>query len=199
MSKIRAFKSDIEKYYLISYGTANPSIAKRIRLWIFEFGLHCVACYRFGQAADRLYKKSKLVGFVPKVLHLFLDFFMRMIHHVSIDATEIGPGFYIGHVGTIYIGPTKIGYNVSLSHNTTIGIGHAKESAGIPLIGNNIWIGTGSIISGNVIIEDGVTISSGSVLSKNIPGRSLVGGNPGRILFHDYDNRDLLVWRAADE
>ena len=199
MRKKSDFRFDLEKYYLIGYGKIDPPLSKRIRFWIMNFGLHCVACYRLGQCADRLYKRNKLIGFIPKVLHAALDYFMQMVHHVNIEATDIGPGFYIGHVGTIYIGPTKLGDNVSLSHNTTIGIGHSENAIGIPSLGNNIWIGTGSIISGALTIGDRATIMSGCILSKSIPEGSLVGGNPGRVVLRDYNNQKLLIWQIPDK
>ena len=195
MAKIKNFKCDLEKYYLVEYGQTRPSSVKIFKLWVTNFGLHCVACYRFGQYSDRTYKYNKLLGLIPKLVHTVLNYVIRFIHHVNIEATEIGPGFYIGHVGTIYIGPTTIGSNVSLSHNTTIGIGHSANSVGIPILGDNIWIGTGSIISGAITIGNNATITSGCVLSRSIPDNSLAVGNPGRVVLNEYDNSNLLVWQ----
>ncbi len=199
MAKIKNFKYDLEKYYLIEYGRTNPRSSKVFRLWVTNFGLHCVACYRLGQFADRMYKLNKLLGLIPKLMYAVLNYLIQMVHHVNIEAIEIGPGFYIGHVGTIYVGPTKLGSNVSLSHNTTIGIGHAANAVGIPVLGNNIWIGTGAIISGGITIGDNATITSGCVLSRSIPERSLAAGNPGRVVLSDYNNASLLVWKNPVE
>ena len=49
-------------------------------------------------------------------------------------------------------------------------------------IGNNVWIGGGSIILPNVTIGDNVTIGAGSIVTKSIPSNVLAYGNPCRII-----------------
>lgn len=186
------FKADLEKYYVIEFGTKNPPLCPRINLWIYNFGLHCVAVYRLGRYSERLYKRIKWLALPIILVHRFLDFLIKFIHHVNIDDARLGDGFYIGHVGTIYIGPTTIGENCSLSHNVTIGIGHSKGKMGLPAIGNNVWIGTGSIISGAITLGDNVTVVNGSILSRSIPDGCLAGGNPARVILQNYDNTYLL-------
>ncbi len=48
-------------------------------------------------------------------------------------------------------------------------------------IGNNVWIGSSSIILPGVTIEDGAIIAAGSVVTKNVPKNTIVAGNPARI------------------
>jgi len=193
-----ALRADLDKYYRIHPGFARPPLRRRIRLWIFNFGLHCVACYRLGKYADRLHSKSKILGFIPRCVHLVLSYFVRMVHHVDIDAATIGPGFNIGHVGTIYVGPAVIGRNFSLGHNVTIGMGHSEAGEGIPTIGDDVWVGIGAIISGAITIGNRVTIANGCILSRSVPDGCLVAGNPGRVVLADYDNSKLLGWKFDD-
>jgi maltose O-acetyltransferase len=49
-------------------------------------------------------------------------------------------------------------------------------------IGNDCWIGGGSIILPGVTIGSGVTIGAGSVVTKNVPDNVLVAGNPAKIV-----------------
>lgn len=49
-------------------------------------------------------------------------------------------------------------------------------------IGNNVWIGAGSIINPGVTIGDNSVIGSGSVVTKDIPANVVAVGNPCRIL-----------------
>lgn len=49
-------------------------------------------------------------------------------------------------------------------------------------IGNNVYIGSSSLILPGVIIGDNVLIGAGSVVTKSIPSNCVVGGNPARIL-----------------
>jgi serine O-acetyltransferase len=186
------FKTDLLKYYLILCGTDKPSLAQKIRLWFESCGLHSVAMYRFGQFAQRWWQKNKLLGLPLFIIHKFFFFFMATFYHMHIHA-DIGPGLFIGHIGTIYIGPCEIGDNFTITHNVTIGVGHSRSAEGIPKIGNNVWIGTGSVISGAITIGNGVTISNGTMLSRSVPDGCLVGGNPGRVIMREYDNRELLV------
>ncbi|MEA2030991.1 MAG: serine acetyltransferase [candidate division Zixibacteria bacterium] len=163
-------------------------------MWITNFGLHCVAIYRLGNFSRRVAQRNLIIGLPLILLHRPLNFLMRLVHHVDIDDADIGPGFYIGHVGTIYIGPTKIGANVNITHNVTIGVGHSKDEKGIPIIGDNVWIGAGSVIHGNISVGNRVTISSGCILSRSVPDGCLVVGNPGRVTLKEYDNSKLLLY-----
>lgn len=49
-------------------------------------------------------------------------------------------------------------------------------------IGNNVWIGGGTIILPGVIIGDNVVIGAGSVVTKNIPSDSVAVGNPCKVI-----------------
>jgi len=188
-----AFRTDLEKYYRIELGISSPSLIKKAKLWFCHFGLHCGAVYRLGQFAGRLRKKSLIIAFPFILLYRLSEHFCRMVHHVNIGEATIGPGFYIGHVGTIYISPTTIGRNFSVTHNVTIGIGHVNGVKGSPsLIGDDVWVGTGSVISGPITIGNRVTISSGSILTRSVPDGCLVVGNPARVVMQNYDNNDLF-------
>lgn len=49
-------------------------------------------------------------------------------------------------------------------------------------LGNNVWIGGGSIILPGVTIGDNTTIGAGSVVTKDIPANCLAVGNPCRVV-----------------
>lgn len=49
-------------------------------------------------------------------------------------------------------------------------------------IGNNVWIGGGSIILPGITIGDNTTIGAGSVVSKSIPSNCLAVGNPCKVI-----------------
>jgi len=191
-----AFRADIEKYYRIGYGSEKPRFFNKVCLWVFHLGFHCVVIYRLGNFGSRLYARNKIIGFPVKIIHFIFDYFIKAVYHVAIDA-DIGPGFYVGHIGNIYIGPTKIGANFSVTHNVTIGVGHTGGKEGVPIIGNNVWVGTGSVISGAIKIGDNVTITSGCILSRDIPDGCLAAGNPGRVLLNNYDNHHLFGFPPA--
>jgi len=49
-------------------------------------------------------------------------------------------------------------------------------------IGNNVWVGGGSIINPGVKIGDNCVIGSGSVVTKNIPANAVAVGNPCKVI-----------------
>lgn len=193
-----AFRTDLEKFYRIQFGSSRGSASRKIRLWILNFGLHCVAVYRFGKFGERISRRSRLLGLPIIVIHAFLNYWMQMFHHVKIDDATVGPGFFIGHVGTIYIGPVVIGENFSVTHNVTIGVGHSEGKTGIPSIGDNVWIGTGSVVSGLITVGNGVTIANGTMLTRSVADGCLVAGNPGRVVMNNFDNSELLTKREPE-
>ena len=48
--------------------------------------------------------------------------------------------------------------------------------------GTDVWIGAGAIILPGITIGDGATVGAGSVVSKNVEARTVVVGNPARII-----------------
>lgn len=84
--------------------------------------------------------------------------------------TQIGKGFYIGHFGNIVIhGDTIIGDNCNISQGITLGVSNSGATIGVPKIGNNVFIGPGACIFGNIIIGNHVTVGSNTVVTDNIP------------------------------
>jgi len=97
-------------------------------------------------------------------------------------STHIGEGFYIGHHGTIIINAkAKIGTNCNISPGVTIGQANRGKLKGYPTIGNNVWIGTGAVIVGNITIGSNVLIAPNSFVNVDVPDNSLVLGNPVKI------------------
>lgn len=107
--------------------------------------------------------------------------------------TEIGEGFYIGHFGAIVInGRAKIGKNCNIAHNTTIGQANRGKLKGYPTIGDNVWIGCGSVIVGNINVGSNVLIAPNSFVNVDIPPNSLVLGNPCKIVSKDNPCEDYI-------
>jgi len=97
--------------------------------------------------------------------------------------TFIGEGFYIGHFGTIVINPkVVIGKNCNIAHGVTIGQANRGKLKGFPTIGNYVWMGTNSIIVGNITIGSNVLIAPGSYVNFDVPDNTMVMGNPGKII-----------------
>lgn len=121
---------------------------------------------------------------IIKVLGCILWGFNRKKSSIQLyPSTKIGYGLYIGHGGPIVVNPTAIiGNNVNLSQFTTIGSNHNKAAT----IGDFTYIGPNVCIVEDVIIGSNVTIGAGSVVTKNIPDNATACGNYAKVI--NYDN-----------
>lgn len=100
--------------------------------------------------------------------------------------TKIGKGFYIGHFGTIVINKdVVIGENCNIAHLTTIGQSNRGKNKGCPTIGDYVWIGTGCVITGKITIGNNVLIAPNSFVNFDVPDKSIVIGNPAKIIAKD--------------
>ena len=91
-----------------------------------------------------------------------------------------GPGLYIPHFGSIIVNPNaNIGRNCQINNNVVIGQVKGK----CPKIGDNVYIGPGAIISGDIKIADNVWIGANAVVTKNIDvPYSFVCGVPAKAI-----------------
>ncbi len=97
--------------------------------------------------------------------------------------TKIGKGFYIGHYNCIVVNNTAvIGDNVNISHGVTIGQINVGDKQGAPQIGNNVYIGPGAKIIGNIKIGNNVAIGANAVVVNDVEDNSIVGGIPAKVL-----------------
>jgi serine O-acetyltransferase len=118
----------------------------------------------------------------------------RFLSHVSraLTGIEIHPGatidegFFIDHGMGVVIGETaEIGKNVTMYHGVTLGGTSWKKGKRHPTIEENVIIGAGAAILGNIRIGKNSKIGSGSVVNREIPPNSTVVGIPGRIVFRE--------------
>ena len=104
---------------------------------------------------------------------------------------EIHPGaklsnsVFIDHGSSVVIGETAIvGENVVMFHGVTLG-GTGKETGKRhPTVGNNVFIGSGAKILGNIIIGNNVKIGANAVVLNDVPSNATVVGVPSHIVKH---------------
>lgn len=95
---------------------------------------------------------------------------------ITIGKNVFDEGLIIWHYGYIVVnGQAKVGKNCSLHGNNCIGNDGVSPEA--PVIGDNVDIGAGAIVIGNIHIADNVKIGAGAVVVKSIdePGVTVVG------------------------
>jgi serine O-acetyltransferase len=96
--------------------------------------------------------------------------------------TEIGMGLKINHFGQIFINPkTIIGKNCLIYNGVTIG-NKKFEGGESPIIGNDVKIGAGAKVLGEIKIGDNVGIGANSVITKSVEKNKIIAGNPAKII-----------------
>lgn len=126
----------------------------------------------------------------------------RLISQISrlLTLIEIHPGakigkrFFIDHGNGVVIGETSvIGNDVTMYQGVTLGGTGKEKGKRHPTIGNNVVIGAGAIILGNIVVSDNSRIGAGAVVTKNVPSNSTVVGNPARVIIHEGKRIETLA------
>ena len=112
---------------------------------------------------------------------------------LTISPNCFGPGLSIAHIGTIVVNPaSRIGANCRIHTCVVIGTkaGYPDKA---PNIGNNVYIGPGAKIFGEITIADGIAIGANSVVNKSFlePNITIAGGPSKKI--SDKGSKGLLV------
>jgi serine O-acetyltransferase len=92
---------------------------------------------------------------------------------------EFGPGFVLIHAtGVVINGQVIGGTNVFIEHQVTIGA-ERRES---PRIGNNVFIGAGAKIIGQITVGDHSRVGANAVVLDDVPPHATVAGIPARVV-----------------
>ena len=127
--------------------------------------------------------------------------FWRMRYHslslklgFTIPTDCIGAGLQLVHYGSIVISEQcRIGENCRI--HSGVNIGATSGEALAPRIGNNVYIGPGAKLIGNIQIGDNVVIGANAVVTHDVPDNVTVGGIPAKIISEQ--NSDMHVVHAT--
>jgi serine O-acetyltransferase len=111
----------------------------------------------------------------------------RLLTGIEIHpGAEIGRRLFIDHgMGTV-IGETAIvGHDVTLYQGVTLGGTGKEKGKRHPTVGNNVSIGSGAKLLGNITIGDNCRVGAGSVVLRSVPPNSTIVGVPGHIVLRD--------------
>jgi serine O-acetyltransferase len=172
-AKVTKFSADVARY--------KASGDRGKELWLNP-AVWAIGCYRLRNwvnVARPPWPVSIPLKLALYVANKFCEIFLVMC--ISPMAT-IGEGLYIGHVGGVHISQyVVIGKNCDISHRVTIGAS-AMGRQGVPTIGDNVYIGTGSTLIGKIKVGNGVRIAANTLIIDDVPDGATMMGVPGRIL-----------------
>ena len=136
-----------------------------------------------------LYRKASVTDF--KLVKFFYKAFFRLWANrrgLEISAVyQIGGGIYIGHAYNITINQkAQIGRNCNIHKGVVIGQTNRGKTQGVPIIGNEVWIGINAAIVGGITIGEDVLIAPNSFVNVDVPSHSVVFGNPCIIKHRDW-------------
>ncbi|MBS3992575.1 MAG: serine acetyltransferase [Bacteroidetes bacterium] len=114
------------------------------------------------------------------VLCLIWQKLIELSTGISIPASvQIGHSLYIGHFGNIIINAnSSIGNNCNISQGVTIGVSGRNSKRGVPIIGDNVYLGVNAVIIGKIKVEDNVLIAANSLIIKDVEMNSVMMGVP---------------------
>jgi serine O-acetyltransferase len=110
-------------------------------------------------------------------------FFYRLnafLTHATIGRNaDLGPGFVILHSpGVVINSKVRAGRNLVLYHDVTLGAERNKS----PVLGDNVYIGAGARVIGDVRVGSDVRIGANAVVTKDVPDGATVVGIPARVV-----------------
>jgi len=164
----------------------DPAATSFLEVLFTYSGLHALIIYRI---THRL--KAIGIPFFPR----FISQLAKWLTGIEIHpGATIGNGLFIDHGMGVVIGETSvIGDNVTLFQGVTLGGTGKERGKRHPTLGNNIVIGTGAKVLGDITIGDNSYIGANAVVIKDVPPNSTVVGVPGRITKQDGKKIDIKM------
>jgi serine O-acetyltransferase len=160
----------------------DPAARNWLEVIFFYPGFHALCLHRLAH-----WLHIHKVSFIPRLISHLGRFFTGIEIH---PGAKIGKGVFIDHGMGVVIGETAIVGDYTLIYQgVTLG-GTGKESGKRhPTLGNNVVVGAGAKVLGNIQISDRVRIGAGSIVLRDVPPDATVVGIPGRIISRKSSNR----------
>ena len=170
MSLITSIKKDIKAVF-----EHDPAATNTIEVLLAYPGFHARQWHRLAHILFQWH--------IP-VLPRFISHLGRFFTGIEIHpGAKIGAGFFIDHGMGVVIGETsEIGDNVTLYQGVTLGGTSIQKKKRHPTLGNNVVVGVGAKLIGDITIGDNTKVGAGSVVASSVPANATVVGVPGRVV-----------------
>jgi serine O-acetyltransferase len=164
--------------YVASVFDRDPAAKSWVEVLLCYPGLHALWAHRVNHWlwTHRL-----------RLLARFLSQGSRLLTGIEIHpGAQIGRRFFIDHGMGVVIGETTIiGDDVTLYQGVTLGGTGKEKGKRHPTLRNNVVVGGGSKILGNITVGENCRVGAGSVVLNDVPDNSTIVGVPGHIIFRD--------------
>jgi serine O-acetyltransferase len=163
------FKSELEAAM-----DRDPAATNYAEIIFTYSGLHALVFYKISSALRRI-----SIPILPRAISQFAKWMTGIEIH---PGARIGKGLFIDHGMGVVIGETSvIGNNVTLFQGVTLGGTGKEKGKRHPNIGDNVVVGAGAKILGNITVGNNVLVGANAVVLRDVPHDSTVVGVPGRI------------------
>jgi len=153
-------------------------------------GFRTIAVHRFGVFRKSL--KYRLVRWPCGLLYNAMYRYCRNVYGIELPSeASVGHGVVIEHQGGIVIhGSTIIGDRCIIRHGCTMGIRRMSDLCAAPHLGDDVHLGVGAVLIGNITIGDGAQIGANAVVTKDVPAHAKAIGVPAVI----YEEQVAMRW-----
>ncbi len=173
----------------------DPACETELEVVLFYKGFASLVCHRAARRhytiGPRTVDGSTHLNQKRRFVSLWLQSQASAAFGVDIHpAAEIGSGVFFDHATGLVIGETaKVGDNCTILHGVTLG-GTGKDAGDRhPKVGNDVLIGAGTSILGNIKIGNSAKIGAGSIVLKPIPHGATAVGAPAKVIGWARENR----------
>ncbi|MBA7604236.1 Serine acetyltransferase [subsurface metagenome] len=153
----------------------DPAAVSTLEVLLAYPGFHARQCHRVAHTLFRWH-----IPFLPR----FISHISRFLTGIEIHpGAKIGEGFFIDHGMGVVIGETSvIGDNVTIYQGVTLGGTSHRRAKRHPTLGDNVVVGVGAQLIGDITIGENSKVGAGSVVVSSVPANATVVGVPGRVV-----------------
>lgn len=158
---------------------------------------------QLGTIATMVYRLGGFTGALPWPLRWplglvsgLLACLVRMLTGIYIrTGMPVGPGFIIHNFSAINIDAESIGENFTVNQGVSIGFDWLGQ--GRPVIGNNVYFGSGAKALGGIRLGDNVVVAANALVVAPVEDGCTVAGVPARVISRDASSRYLQLKTSA--
>ena len=163
-------KKDIE--YIMEN---DPAARTKLEVFLLYPSIHARLAHMI---SNFLYNKNLL--FLARLISQIARFLTAIEIH---PGATLGAGIFIDHGMGVVIGETaELGDRITIYHGTTLGGTGKEKGKRHPTVGDNVVIGAGSKVLGNIKIGSNSKIGANSVVLDDVPEGATVVGIPGKVV-----------------